>query len=129
MKRQFTLFVIRWVVNAFALWIAVRILSSGDYATSRAGFSMFLLAGIALSIVNVLLRPFIVVLSLPAILLTLGLFMLVVNVILVYIVFKLIPQIEITFVGAIAAGVVVSLANYVLSGIIERYRHTKEQYL
>ena len=108
-----------------ALWVAVRVLSTGDYASSSAGIATFLFAGIVLSLVNVLLRPFIVILSLPAILLTLGLFMLVVNGIMVYVALKLVPEVEITFLGAIMAGMIVSLANYLFSGIIERYSYQK----
>ncbi len=126
MKRQFMLFVLRWFVNSLALWIAVRLLASGDFASTTAGFATFLFAGLVLSLVNAILRPIIIILALPAILLTLGLFMLVVNGMVVYIALKLAPQIDITFIGAILTGIVVSLANYVLSGIIERYKRPKE---
>ncbi len=126
MKRQFMFFVLRWVVNSVALWIAVRLLSTSDFASTSAGFATFLLAGFMFSLVNVLLRPFIIVLALPAILLTLGLFMLVVNGIVVYIAIKLVPSIHMSFIGAIMSGIIISLANYVLSGIIERYRRPKE---
>lgn len=130
MKRQFTQFIVRWLVNSVALWVAVRVLSTGDFASSSAGFATFLLAGLALSLVNALLRPIIVILSLPAILLTLGLFMLIVNGVLVYIAIALVPAIKIDFFpGAILAGMVVSLANYVMSGIIERYSYRKESYV
>ncbi len=127
MKRQFTLFLVRWVINSLALWIAVRILSTGDFASTSAGIATFLFAGFVFSIVNALLRPLIIILALPAILLTLGLFMLVVNGVIVYIALKLTPSIHMPFFpGAILTGIVVSLTNYVLSGIIERYKRPKE---
>ncbi len=127
MKQQFTLFLIRWLINSLAIWIAVGILSNGDFASSTAGLWTFLLAGLVFSVVNVLLRPIIVILSLPAILLTLGLFMLVINGVMVYVALALIPSIDITFIGAILAGMIVSLTNYVLSGIIESYRHKRSK--
>ncbi len=125
MKQQFIFFLIRWMINSVSLWFAIWILSSGDFATSTAGFATFLLAGLVFSIVNVLLRPIIVILSLPAILLSIGLFMLVINGILVYVTIMLTPSVEINFIGAILAGMIVSLTNYVLSGIIESYRHKR----
>jgi putative membrane protein len=125
MKQQFIFFLIRWLINSLALWLAIRLLASGDFATSTAGFATFLLAGLVFSFVNVLLRPIIVILSLPAILLSLGLFMLVINGLLVYLTIMLTPSVSITFIGAILAGVIVSLTNYVLSGIIESYRHKR----
>ena len=125
MKQQFTFFLIRWLINSVAIWVAVAILSTGDFATSTASLATFLLAGLAFSIVNVLLRPIIVIFSLPAILLTLGLFMIVINGIMVYVALALIPSIDITFIGAILAGMIVSLTNYVLSSIIESYRQKR----
>lgn len=127
MKQQFTFFLLRWLINSVAIWVAVAILSTGDFATSSAGLATFLLAGLVFSVVNVLLRPILVILSLPAILLSLGLFMLVINGIMVYVALALIPSIDITFVGAILAGMIVSLTNYVLSSIIESYRQKRSQ--
>ncbi|MEO5690797.1 MAG: phage holin family protein [Candidatus Saccharimonadales bacterium] len=123
MKHQFYFFLVRWLINSVAMWVAVTVLATGDFATSTAGTAAYLLAGLLFSVVNALLRPIIIILSLPAILLTLGLFMLVINGILVYVALALVPNIEITFVGAILAGMIISLTNYVLSSIIESYRH------
>ncbi len=125
MKHQFYFFLVRWLINSLAIWVAVTVLATGDFATSTAGFAAYLLAGLLFSIVNVLLRPIIIILSLPAILLSLGLFMLVINGLLVYVALALVPNIEITFVGSILAGMIISLTNYVLSSIIESYRHKR----
>ncbi len=126
MKRQFALFLLRWLLNSFALWIAIRLLSNSDFADSSAGVTAFLFAGLVLSLVNTLLRPIIIVLALPAILLTLGLFMLVVNGLMVYIALKLVPNFDITFVGAVLTGMIVSLTNYLLSSIMELRKRPQE---
>lgn len=125
MRQQFYLFLVRWGINTIALAFAVTVLVSGNFAESTANATTFVLAGLVFSLVNVVLRPIIVILSLPAILLTLGLFMLVINGILVYVTLALIPDITISFVGAVLAGMVISLTNYVLSSIIESYRHKR----
>lgn len=52
--------------------------------------------------------------------------MLVVNGLIVGIAIALVPNINITPIGAILAGIIVSLANYVISGIMEQYRYSKE---
>ncbi len=126
MKRQFALFLLRWLLNSFALWIAIRLLSNSDIADSSAGVTAFLFAGLVLSLVNTLLRPIVIVLALPAILLTLGLFMLVVNGLMVYIALSLVPNFEITFLGAILTGMIVSLTNYLLSSIMELRKRPQE---
>lgn len=126
MTKQFLIFCARWLVNSLALWVAVRLLETGDFASSPDTASAFLVAGLILSLINTILRPILIVLSLPAIVLTLGLFMLVVNGFLVYLALELTPGIEIDFIGAVAAGVIVSLANYIFSGIIGQYKQGRE---
>lgn len=83
------------------------------------GAALFLIAGFVLSLVNVLLKPIIVILSLPAILLTLGLFTLVVNGFMVYLAAMLVPNIEIGFWAAVLAGMIISLINYVLTSLFD----------
>lgn len=126
MRKQFAIFCARWLVNSVALWVAVRLLETGDYATTPDSIVTFLFAGLALSLVNTLLRPIVIILSLPAIVLTIGLFMLVVNGFLVFIAIQLVPGLSLTFMSSIVAGIVVSLANYVFSGIMDQYKGTKE---
>ena len=120
MQRQFFIFLLRWLLNSVGLWIAVRVLGNlGAQLSGEEGAVTFLLAGFVFSLVNTILRPLAIILSLPAILLTLGLFMLVVNGFLVWISVKLVPGIELTFVASIIAGMIISLINYVVTGILE----------
>lgn len=120
MQRQFLLFLLRWVFNSLGLWVAARILSGNGITYNEAdGISLFLIAGFVLSLLNVILKPLIIILSLPAILLTLGLFTLVVNGVTVYLAGKLVPGLEITFWAAILAGMIISLINYVLTNLLD----------
>lgn len=128
MRKQFALFLLRWVANSFGLWLASRVLSEG-FSDTDATAATFLLAGLVLSILNSILRPIIVVLSLPAIVLTLGLFTLVVNGIIVYVALKLVPGLDISFVASILTGLLISLINYAISGILElRNNSTQEKF-
>ena len=120
LQRQFLLFLLRWVFNSLGLWVAARILSGhGITYVESEGAVLFLTAGFVLSLVNVLLKPIIVILSLPAILLTLGLFTLVVNGFMVYLAAMLVPNIEIGFWAAVLAGMIISLINYVLTSLFD----------
>lgn len=120
MQRQFAIFLIRWLLNSFGLWVAVRLLGSGYSDTEvQSNLAAFLFAGLIFSIINSLLRPIIVILSLPAILLTLGLFILVVNGFMVYISLKLAPGLEMTFFNSILTGIILSLINYIVSSALE----------
>lgn len=120
MRRQFAVFLLRWLLNSFGLWLAVRLLGTGyDDIDVNASLSLFLLAGLVFSIINTVLRPIVIILSLPAILLTLGLFILVVNGIMVYVSLQLTPGIQMTFINSILTGMILSLINYIVSSVLE----------
>lgn len=129
MKRQFFTFVIRWVLNSFGLWVAVRIFGTG-YSNEQISnsISVFLLAGLIFSVVNAVLKPIVIILSLPAILITLGLFTVIVNGFMVYISLKLAPGMHMTFLNSVLTGLVLSLVNYIVSSALElEYGRTREE--
>jgi putative membrane protein len=111
-------FLVRWLVCSLGLWIAAGLLRSGvDYGSS---FHVVVIAGLILALVNSLLRPIVIIFSLPAILFTLGLFMIVINGLMVFVVSKLYPSLEITnFWMAILAGMIIGLVNYLVTAILE----------
>lgn len=120
MKQQVSVFVIRWLLNSFGLWLAITIFGTGiSDAELTAGFGGFLLAGFIFSVVNSVLRPIVIILSLPAILLTLGLFTIVVNGFMVWISLALAPGIHMTFFYSILTGMLLSLINYIVSSVFE----------
>lgn len=120
MKQSVLVFLARWVLNSFGLWVALRLFGTGyDDVDVTAGTLSFLLAGLIFSIVNSFLKPLAVILSLPAILLTLGLFMLVVNGALVYLSLAIAPGLQMSFVNSILTGIILSLINYIVSAAVE----------
>ncbi len=129
MKKQFSLFILRWMLNSFGLWVAVRVFGTGySDADFNANTWAFLVAGLIFSIVNAILRPIVIILSLPAILVTLGLFMIVVNGLMVYISLKLAPGLQMTFLYSMITGIVLSLVNYIVSGVLElQYMRQRER--
>ena len=111
-------FLVRWLVSSLGLWIAAGLLRSGVHYDSN--IKVILIAGLILAIINAILRPIVVILSLPAILFTLGIFMLIINGLMVYLVSKLYPSLEITsFWVAILAGMIIGLVNYLVTAILE----------
>lgn len=129
MKRQLAVFAIRWILNSFGLWVAVRIFGTG-YSDAQLSESVyvFLVAGLIFSIINAILKPAVIILALPAILVTLGLFMIVVNGLMVYISLKLTPGLHMTFWNSILTGLVLSLINYIVSSALDlEYARTGER--
>lgn len=128
MRRQFGIFLIRWVLNSFGLWVAVRLLGTGySEAQVDSGFAVFLLAGLIFSVINSILKPIVIILSLPAILLTLGLFIIIVNGLMVYLSLKLTPGLQMSFVNSILTGMILSLINYIVSSVFELNAHQRER--
>lgn len=120
MKQQFFVFILRWILNSFGLWVAVRIFGTGySDAELTASVWVFLFAGLIFSIINAVLRPIVIILSLPAILVTLGLFTIIVNGFMVYISLKLVPGLDMAFWNSVLAGLVLSLINYIVSSGLE----------
>lgn len=122
MRQQFYRFLLRWLLNSLGLWVAVRLLvglGAGVEYDQSSGFMLFLFAGLVLSLVNVILKPLVIILSLPAILLTLGLFTLIVNGFIVWVAANLVPGLGIEFWPAVLAGMIISLINYVLTSLLD----------
>ncbi len=119
MRRQLAVFLVRWLLNSFGLWIAIRLFGTGYDTASPEGATVFLLGGLIFSIINSILKPIIIILSLPAILLTLGLFVLVVNGLMVYLSLKLTPGLQMSFINSIFTGIILSLINYIVSSALE----------
>lgn len=69
-------FLIRLVVNAVAIWAAVQLVPGLDYVGSTTSL---LIVALVFGVVNALVRPLLLLLTCPFIILTLGLFVLVVN--------------------------------------------------
>jgi putative membrane protein len=68
--------IVKVLVTAAAVWVAVRLVDGLDYSGDWLGL---LLIAVILAVVNALARPIVTLLSLPIVLLTLGLFLLVIN--------------------------------------------------
>lgn len=125
MRRQFLVFLVRWALNSLGLWVAVRLFGTGSSSIDvTAGIWGFLLAGLIFSVINSIIKPVAIIFSLPAILLTLGLFMLIVNGFMVYISLALAPGISMTFFNSVLTGVLLSLINYIVSTALELRRFT-----
>lgn len=123
MEQAATRFIIRWFVCGLGLWIAASLLNT--HITYDNSTAVIIIAGLILAVINMIIKPIIILLSLPAIILTLGLFMIIVNGLTVWLVSWLYPSLHITsFWAAIFAGMVIGLVNYLVSAILEE-RKTK----
>lgn len=104
---------IRLAVNAVALWIAAWVVGGIDLSS---GFWSILLVAIIFGVVNALIKPLATLLSIPAIILTLGLFTLVVNAAMLGLTAALTDSLDIDgFWSALLGAIVISLVSWALS--------------
>ncbi len=118
MKRPFARFLIRWFVCGLGLWVAAGLL--GDRISYEQRLGVIVVSGLLLALVNAVIKPVVIILSLPAILFSLGLFMIVINGLMVLLVSKLYEPLHVTnFGAAMLAGMVIGLVNYLVTTILE----------
>ncbi len=110
---------LRWLVCGLGLWIAAAILGP-DRINAENGLMTFIVAGFILALANMFIKPLLVFLSIPALLLTLGLFLLVVNGALISLVSWLYSSLYIKNFGvAVITGIIIGLVNFLVTHIIE----------
>jgi putative membrane protein len=83
-------------------------------------FGVAIVVSVVLSIVNFLIKPLLVILTLPVNIMTLGLFTLIINALMIEIVAMIVPGFGVeNFLVAILFGIVLSLVNGFLSKLAE----------
>jgi putative membrane protein len=119
MKKFLIKFSVRWFVSTLGLWIAASLLTSSRLSVGE-GFGTVVAAGLFLALVNMALKPILIILSFPAIIFSLGLFMLVLNGFLILIASWLYSPLYVKNLGvAIIAGIIVGLVNFLVTKVLE----------
>ena len=108
-------FLLRAAITALGLWVASEILSGLVFDST----SKLIVAAILLGIVNAIVRPLAFILTLPITVVTLGLFLLVLNAGMVALVAWVVPGFAISgFWTAVGAALIVSLVSWAASSVI-----------
>jgi putative membrane protein len=127
-----TAFVIRAAVTGFALWVVTKVVPGlsfvgGDTRLQRAGI-IFAVA-VVFGLVNAFIKPVVQILSIPLYILTLGLFHIVVNALMLWITARITENtthwglaIDYFWWTAIKAAIVLSIVSWVLSLVVRTSR-------
>lgn len=112
-------FAVRWLISGLGLWIAASLLGP-DRLSMGEGLGTVAGAGLFLALVNMALKPILVILSFPAIIFSLGLFMFVLNGFLILIASWLYHPLFVKNFGvAVVAGIIVGLVNFLVTRIMK----------
>src|SRR5260221_2588601 len=105
-------FLLRWIVTSLAVMVVSWIFPN---LISIHGASALLGGSLLLGIINALVRPFLLLLSLPFIIVTMGLFIFVVNALLLLLVSSMVPQFHVDgFWDAFFASILISIVSWPL---------------
>lgn len=85
--------ILQIIAGIFGLWLAVRFVSKVEFVDS---WQILILAGLVLGLINFFIKPILKVIALPLRILTFGLFSLVINMGMVWIVTLIFPEIKIS---------------------------------
>ena len=111
---------ITWLINALALLALPHLLPSISVDT----FMTALIAALVLGLINTLIRPLLVLLTLPVTLLTLGLFIFVINGLLFWFVGSFVKGFTVAgFWAGVFGAIVYSVISWALSALILGRRH------
>jgi putative membrane protein len=103
---------LKWALNSLALFIVMKLIPGIQIDR----FQTLLLATLVIALLNVFLKPIIILLTLPVTLLTLGLFTFVINAIIFYLAAHLVPGFHVAGFGvAFIAALLFSLFSFVLN--------------
>ena len=105
-----------WATNVAALFVAATIVPAIDYA---GDVWVLVLAGLVFGLVNLVVRPIVVLLALPAVILTLGLALLLVNALMLYLTDLVVGGFEAGgFWSAVGGALIVWIVNMILDRLM-----------
>lgn len=106
----------RWVMNAAALLLLAYLLPGVEVA----GFGAALLAALVLGLLNAIVRPVLVILTLPVTVVTLGLFLLVINALLLWATAGLLPGFTLqSFVAAVWMAICLWMVSWITNWFVK----------
>jgi putative membrane protein len=112
--------ILRVLLNAFALYVADYLLDG----IALTGMQAALVGGLVLGVINAIIRPVLIVLTFPFTLITLGLFIFVVNAICFGLAAAVVPGFDVAgFWSALGGALIVSVVSWILSAVTSERRH------
>lgn len=118
MKRQIPIFVLRWLVSSTVMWFCITKFAEVGVPQNMWLFAM---AGLIFSLLNAIVKPIVSILSLPFVIVTLGLFIFIINGSMVALTIWLLPGVKMGFWKAVLSSIVMSIVNALVNLMIPSY--------
>jgi putative membrane protein len=115
MPGRFARFLIHWIATALSLWAATHIFTGIRFSDPET----LVVAALVLGLVNAVVRPILVVLTFPLTIVTLGLFLLVINACMLMLVAWLVTGFQVAGFGtALLASLFISVVSTLIAGLL-----------
>jgi putative membrane protein len=112
-------FIVRLIFGALGLWIASKLVAGIHVRDNTA----LILAALLLGVVNAFVRPIIVILTLPLTIVTLGLFLLIVNAAMIGLVSMIVPGFTVHgLVAGVLAAVITGISSWIGGMVLQDVR-------
>ena len=113
-------FVVTWFFNIVALWVAAELIDGIGYSGNEW---VVVVAALVFSLVNIFVKPLVILFTLPLVILTLGLALFFVNLLMLYLTSWIVDDFKVeSFGAAILATIIVWVVNTVLEAVFGRER-------
>lgn len=119
-KRQILAFLLRWLTSCVAMYVCINCFGTfadGSEAV-RTSWEFYVIAGLVFSLVNTIVKPIATIFALPLLSVTLGLFTLILNAAMVALTIWIMPDVTMTFWGAIESCLLISLINFLVNLVV-----------
>src|SRR5688572_28069712 len=121
-------FIVTWFFNIVALWVAAELVDGIGYSGNEW---VLVIAALVFSLVNIFVKPFVILFTLPLVILTLGLALFFINLLMLYLTSWIVDDFNVeSFGAAIVATIIVWVVNTVLEAVFtrdERLRRRRDQ--
>ena len=116
-RKQILVFILRWLISSCGMWFVINWFGTIDNNVS-GGFWLYIVAGLIFSLVNSIVRPLTTLLSLPLIILSMGIFTLLINVAMMALTIWILPGVRISFWGAFAGTITMAVVNGLINFLV-----------
>jgi putative membrane protein len=114
-ERVLRRFIVTWFFNIVALWVAAKLVEGVGYGDDEW---ILVVAALVFSIVNIFVRPLVILFTLPLVILTLGIALFFVNLLMLYLTSWIVGDFSVdSFGAAILATIIVWAVNTVLEAV------------
>lgn len=109
------LFILHWAITALSLWLASRVFRGISFADT----SSLVISALLLGFANAIVKPLVIVLTLPLTLVTFGLFLLVINALMILLVSALVRGFKVSgFWTAFFASIFIAVLSWVIGAFV-----------